>query len=809
MTFDLKSARKRGYEDEKIARFLGQKYDFDIDAAVKSGKSFGHLAEYLSTFDAPTRLEANVPRTPEWAGQHPTAYGMFGGAKAVYETLGRPGLEAAGMVGGGMIGAPVGPVGMAAGGAGGYAIAKKVDEIITNQINRIEGIEDKATIAEETISSLHDLKDGLIMEMVAQAAPVIPIAAYNKIMAPFASRMKPDAIIARDLAKGKGIEYTPAEQTGSRAVGAIEDLVEKSPASGDILRDFRFQKQLQPLMEQRNQLIESGGGLKDINAVGEKIYAEVTDYLQQVEKVKGKRLNQLRRETLAKIGTTQAPDTLGLSIQEIAQTRSIASRQRARDAYNEISGISEIQGKEFIPENMRDFAREEIKRFKGLPKEGAEAATKHLEWAAAERQASSEALAIADAIPPGAERKAFLEAATAGQEQKLSWDAMQAYEDRLTSLIQADNPLRDVQGYSQLSANGRLYHVLRENLRKDMYNIAEATGGDAWAIYRTADTLWKEYASTYKSKTLQALFKASPAKVIKTAIRPGAITEIKTFKNALGPEEFQKVKQGFSNELFKSPELAGSKEIFDPKALQAKLSQYGRATIEEVYGKRMFDELLELAEKGIDFTKIRTGTEFMKTLQKKHSAQIVEAIIDASGKRADTTLFYNLSSLKSALSETSMNSLEQQVIHKMFDINPTSGFVTPQSLVKMYDTHRTTLNWMNKKKANWLGRVVDYARPMSKTAGKAATEAAADASKGSVVSFRLMHLFFIRPVLGTVEAISTVPLAKLYLSKSGMKWLTEGFAVKAGTKRGLVISAKLAQLIAGDVTEELTPQYEE
>ncbi len=805
MGFDLKAARKRGYDDEHLANYLGKKLDFDVGAAVKAGKTHTELAEYLSTFDAPTRLEADVPRTPEWAAQSPNLYGMFGAGKALYEQVARPSIEAGGFLGGAALGAPAGIPGAVGGAASGYAIAKKIDEIITNQINRIEGVRDKSTVAEETVASLHDLKDGLIMEMAGRAAPVIPLSIYNKIAAPFSGKIVPEAELLRNLAKADaGIQYTPAEQTQSRILGAVEGLVKRAPASAEIIQNWRFKNQLQPLLQQREQLIAAGGGQTDIKQLGNKIYIEVTSYLQEVEKVQGKQLNVLRREVLARMGTIASPETLGLTTQEILKTNAVAARQRARNAYNELSDLPDLTDKRFVPERMKEYAQVEIKSTKKLSKSARAAASEDLQWASDQRQIPPEVASQLDALPPGPQKEQIMTEIAQATERKLTWQEMQTYEDHLTAMMKKADPLIDVRGISQLTPEGRIYSNLRRELRIDMEEIAKATGGDVWAQYKTADVLWGDYARVYKSKEIQKLFKSHPERVIDTAIRPGAVTEIKTLKNALGPKGFQEVQEGFTNKLF------GESDIFDPRSLGARINQYGRRTIEEVYGPRAFDKLAEIAKHGLDLTKVRIGSQFLKKLQSKYGNQLLDSIIDASASRkGDTNLFYNLATMKEVLEKPTYDKLENEVIARIFDTDPVSGLVNPQKLVKMFDTHGQTLSFLDKKKTEGLRKVVDYARRIGKSAGELVETPALDVGEGSVVSFRTAHLLLARPKLGFVEAVSTYPLTKLYLSKFGMKWLTEGFKVKAGTRKGLELAAKLAQLFKEDIRNIVAPQMGE
>lgn len=795
MPFDLPAARKRGYDDEHLANYLGKKHNFDVDAAVKAGKTHTQLAEYLSTFDTPTRLEAEPE--PTFAGQ----------ATDVYKQFGSPLVQMGGLVGGGMAGLPAGPLG-AVGGAGlGYGMAKKADEIIINALNRLSGIKDKSSVVEETIESLKDVRDGMMYEMGGQMAPLALTGKYSpirKLMDPMSQPLT-DAQVSRNLADARaGYGFTAAEQTGSSILAGFETIVERAPVSGAIMRDFRFQKQLVPLLQERNNLLAAGGDINQTRAVGNKIHAEVTDYLQNQTKLRGAKLDNMRRKLLIEIGTHGSPDTLGLPLQDMLKGAGDAARQNARNAYEEIGQMPSVTSKEFAPTRMRDWARAELTKRKGMSPSARKVAREDLEWASNRRQLPKELQAQLDDLPPGPQKESIVAEIEEASQRKLTWEKMQAQEDHFSAKIRESDPLRDVENVSQMTPEGRIYYNLRKELRLDMKEIAEEIGGDVWATYNLADKLWGDYARPFKSKYIRDIFKAKPERVIDVAIRPNSITEVKVLKNALGPERFQLAQDIFTNKLI------GPEDVFNPKAMKQRLQKYSHHTVDEVLGKGKFNEYNELAEKGMNFAEIRPTEALMKKLYDKHPGQVVDEIVKASATRkADTMTYYNLIMIKKVLSKPTYARLENQVIERMFDVSQTTGLITPQSLIQAFDSHAQTLSRLDIKKTKQLAFIVDRARRMSASASVLAEKAPIDIAKSSIIAIRQGHLVVMRPKLGIYEMLTTRMFSKLYNSKFGLKWLTEGFKVKARTARGIELAAKLVGVMSEPLAKEIAPQYEE
>ena len=232
MPFDLQAARAAKKTDTQIADYLGSTLGFDVAAARKAGKTDTQIAEYLSTNDrltetakiAPSKSE---PNTPKWAGRYPNLYGVAG---AAYE-VGKPIIEAGGLVLGGMagtVGATPG-VGTLAGAGLGYAGARS----LTSAAGQALGAEQPKTIVQQGRQAIGDIATGATME------------AGGRIL-PYALTMKPQAAppLAADVAsrlavaKKVGTELTPAQATQKPALAYTEEQLRRNILTANKVAKF-------------------------------------------------------------------------------------------------------------------------------------------------------------------------------------------------------------------------------------------------------------------------------------------------------------------------------------------------------------------------------------------------------------------------------------------------------------------------------------------------------------------------------------------------------------------------------------------
>ena len=165
------------------------------------------------------------------------------------------GAGVGGVMGSGWLSVPAAAAGGAIGSATKKAIAKGLG--INNDQAPMEIASDMGTSA--TYSAL------------GQGAGVGLVKGVNKILAPYASKMTPEAIARTELARKFGIELTPAQITQAKSLNFIENGMKNNPMSVDTISKFLDEKQLQPF----SQAIKNMSPTDNADTIGKNIVESI------------------------------------------------------------------------------------------------------------------------------------------------------------------------------------------------------------------------------------------------------------------------------------------------------------------------------------------------------------------------------------------------------------------------------------------------------------------------------------------------------------------------------------------------------
>ena len=155
---------------------------------------------------------------PQWAQENPRLYN----AAQVARQYGAPILEGAGMVGGGLIGAPAGPVG-AVGGAGlGYGMARQ----LVNAADVALGNKPRQELPEQTKEAVKDVLEGATYE--AGGRVLGDVAGVIGKMIPESVKATPEKIASFLRAKEAGYVVPPSQMTPTWGTRALESISGKA-----------------------------------------------------------------------------------------------------------------------------------------------------------------------------------------------------------------------------------------------------------------------------------------------------------------------------------------------------------------------------------------------------------------------------------------------------------------------------------------------------------------------------------------------------------------------------------------------------
>uniref|UniRef100_A0A6M3L9C6 Uncharacterized protein n=1 Tax=viral metagenome TaxID=1070528 RepID=A0A6M3L9C6_9ZZZZ len=730
-----------------------------------------------------------IERVPEWGRESPALYGFYGAGKAVWEQAVKPTAQAGGMVAGNIVGAPSGPVGIAAGGTLGYGIVKKITDIVDAQIQSFEGAPRQTSIKKEALKSLYDIKDGLEAEMLGQSAGRLAENVFNVVGAPFASKQSLADMEVLGAAKDRGIHMTPTEARTSKSLAQVEALLEKVFGSSDVIVDTRLYKQIEPLTQRLKVLKGQGASIDEINEIGKKIYGEITEYLKKQENITADALNYTRAKIMSKLGSADSLYEIGLSQKDLIRAKSISASEKATEAYKTVGELlpDGVGAELYETPSLAKTANEILSEYKGAAGIDKKLLNK-LQWAAKETVIPPSAKKQLDGLPSDL-RDQILDSLGDEIRVKRSWQTLQTERAELRDLIEAETAIKSAMPGArfQMTNTGRQYTKLKKAIDKELESIAESTGGEAWEQFQLANAMYGEMADVYKSKTIRSVLKANPEKVVDTVFKPNGITEIQTVKKVLSAGEFGELRSGITNRLLEV-DKGGA---FDPKALKKQLARYGDGVLKEIYGETTLKELKAVAEKGISLTEKTPHTQFLKTLTNKDPETIVDAIIGApEAKLNSNNLHANLMRIKQVVTPETFKQVDDLLFEKLMQKHSETGLVKPQSFAKMVDKYARTLKVLNPVKYNELKVLSDIARRFERAERVAGNPSG---TGGTIIGW----LMYKSPVMGATMSITSRQLAKIYTSEFGLKWLTAGYKFPEGSKKGIEAAVKLTKLLYG------------
>jgi len=799
--FDYEAARKQGHSDEKILMHLVDKHatsgkTFDVEGAMKQGYTTEALIEHLSSFQPPEKLESNIPK---WGQERPELFKAFQVGKDVL----RPVAEGTGaQIGATIGGAAAGPWGMLAGGTLGYGISKKTMDLTDRYINKFEKNKLPPTnLQKEMMQSLYDLREGATYETIGQSAGNVLPRSIEFVSAPFHKRMTPAAKYVLKEAEKAGIRMTAHEVTEAKSLGLAESLMEKIWGSTDIIRDFRLKSQLQPLENELNRLLVKGGSKESVETVGQKIWDETTNYLVNEKKVEGDLLNALRTKMIAKLGSDQSFTGLGMEGKELLKARVQLLRDRKNELYKSIGQVMPEGG--FETKNLAAEAKAILAKQKGLPKGSLDNELKMwLGWAAKTRNISPKLQKTLDGLPADV-RKSVLNDLKDEIKVTRNWDTMQEATKSMEAIMRQDDPMRYTGLKGQMSPKGWIASRLKNAIRSDMRAAAKQSP-EALENLKVADAFYGDYARVVKSDLIKKLVKTDAGKLVDVAFRPNATEEIKLLKEALGPEGFLRLRQGFMNKLTGIDKHA----VYDPNYFRRNIIKYGDETLNAIFGKSNTKELRKIASDGLDLTIHKPSRNYFKGIVEHDPDFIVDKIIGApESKLQSNILAHNLKRIKQVVDEKTFNELGDKFAEKLFTLHQDTGLIRPKTFVKMVDKYneRVLKKFFPHEKVEQLKKLANIGRRL-----QAAEEVAGNPSGTgqTLIAWGMFRMIMSAPKKISTAVITFTPkqLAKLYTSKFGLKWLTEGFRLPSSSKKATVYASRIMAIIGGKQIKEMNQE---
>lgn len=830
MPFDIEAARKY-YNDEEILNGLSSKYNFDLEKARSSGWSDKDILNHLSNYKGDTEAETLRETTygagfaldmataakdyfeklksvkgetyypaenvfPPGSGVYPSTpqnrQMLKDLAAGTYKHGGREAILFSGLMAGGAIGSGSGPVGTVAGAGLGYAQTKKAVEIAENFVKKLSGEQvDYKDLKGESIATLNDFIEGANIEMGGQVVGKVATGVINKIFAPKASRMTPSRTAMRDLSREQGIELSPAAVTESKQYGLIEMMMEKSPSSADVVNDWIFKKQINPLMLQREQLLSKGNmTAAQLTDISKNIHKEVTNYLKTRTNLKGAGLERLRGRVMARLGTDESAYNVGMSVQEKIAYNSERVRVQKDEMYSKVG--------EYLPEgdfetpNLNAVAKKLIAETKKLP----EKAPTWLNWSTGEVGIKPKLMKQLESLPAQVREEILAQMKAEAPDlftRRLDWSDMQAARRILGDRARGEN-LSAKKGMNialQTTPEGRIYYALKQALEKDMRLIAESSGSKAKETLDLADAFFKENVQgVFRADVIRKIAASDPGKVIDVAFKPNAIRDLNIVKKALGRNQFLELRNGFTKRILGEGE-------FDSKFLKRNLNRYGNDFLSNVYLKPELDYLNKIAKQGENLLSVKLPSDkIIKTIGNTYPDTVADAVIGAIEAKPQSHIVYrNVKALRRVLSQEQFEGLGDLFMSKLFRLNQTSDLLSPVTFAKTvskYDQRGVLRSFFPYQKVEQLRNLAEVGKQLNYV------EAVAGNPSGTgqtIMTWGSLGMMFRNPVKGTMIVITPRLMSKFWYSDFGIKYLTDGFKLPASSEAGMALATKISLIL--------------
>lgn len=791
--------------DKQFVDSFHSKYYSDMDKDVFYAK-IGFKDTETKNIPDDKRLIGTEPPPPEWAGQYPNLYGMYGAGREVYKTL-KPTIEALGMYGGGVVGAGSGFLGGAGlgaipGGAAGAALGYGIARNATGLADQLFGIgrEENASMGNVIKATAKDMAIG------ALGGPPPAKKAFQAVPS-----------------KVGGITLTPAEAVGNApTLAQIESLGEQIPFSSDIFMKWRTDNQLGPLIALRNKYLEKGmESAPRAEELGLRIRDLVTKRITDYTKGKVKVTEDLKNKVLAELGAKDSIETLGAEAKAILEKNSAIARDRKNELYAAVDDV--------IPQGELPFtsyqaeAKKNLDEFSKLPTTSGEL-KKVLRWGSGNQPDAAEMKLLEEisAYPKDVQAKIMDQLGITDSSTVVKdWKTMQSHRRELSNLIkQNDESIKKnnpaLKG--QLSEEGLVYKRLRNALDEDMKRIAEESGGDVLEKFNLAQAFYsKEYSPVWKNKVIKDMAYKRPSDLVDIAIKPGSTTEVDLARKALGDLEFDKtVKRAFTNKLFRQ----GDDIPWNPQKLQKDIANYGDETLLRVYTPDELENIKIAAKTGRMFLeKEMPRRGFLEEIAKTSPNVIVDSIVGSVERTPSSkNLLNNVSAVLPWLPDKEKAGLRLEILEKVFKVNNYTKYVEPKTTAKNIENYDRVLKLvLDKKELAELKEFTEAGRLMARAQMMAANPSG---TAKNVISFGTMGELLFKPIeylsQGEVakaagqfasavgsKVIGARTLAQIYLSPKGRNTIMKAMVTPRYTTEGMNL-AKQISLVLGN--EELDNQ---
>lgn len=708
----------------------------------------------------------------------------------------RPLLETGGLVGGGMIGAPVAPpYGAVAGGSLGYALG----DAASSFLERMAGERPPVASLEQALSEAgRSVTGGSALELGARAVSRVAGKLVSKIASPFSEQYQGVNRTLDEMAQSKGITLDPHEVLQNRPLALGHKVLENIPFTSGVIQRKELGK-LTALTTEWNRLREATG-TKDrqrMGEIGQRIQDTIEKKLDQIGMRQGDIREQARDTILRDIGSPLTYRELG----EQTQAAIIQHHQGLKDLENVAWDYARagIPAGEVVQTNALKQEANSIKKdYENIPSFLDEPLLRQLNDVSGSGNKKYDALVTAanEQIPAGLPtevRTKLLQEMTQGEKPGWSVDNLLKLRSELSNNIQAHHTglQRGDATKGGADAYGRVYTRLLKAVDADLKAFGEKSGSDIADRFAMARAASGERLSFFNPKDHPAVTKAimsDPATLANTLIKPGTAAGYTSLKQLVGNEAIQPVKQALTNQLMN----VGGKEGEGLAGLRSRLDRLGSQTISEVYTPAEAQQLYDLANRANWSAHSPIGNPFFRELVKSAPSTVAPTILEHPDLTSKVIRQFPAmrASLRSAFVE---------------GIKPNESAPFPTTMLKHLNAYPAEVQQQLFSRDE-IKDFYNLAHIVDRTKSTVALAENPSGTAQNLVTFTTGGAVLKHPITMAPTVMTTQMIAKLYESKLGRKFLLEGLVTPIDSPKSVYLGTQILGVAGVDIGRDTATQ---
>lgn len=752
-------------------------------------------------------------------------------ASSLYTPVLKYGGMAAGAAAGDIAGGGITPAALATvpalaglGYAAGANLSDYLDSLIgLKKKTDFFGIPSKEQVTSNIQETAQRIKEGAETELGGRIGGAAISAGLSATMtgARVLATKGPEYIAAiRETAQKLGINLTPAEIVGSRALSMMEHILDNLPWTSGIIQRYRL-GEMQKLNGLRDKLIEEGGSSQTIEELGIQVKNLADKFSQKIGLVNKEAQVAMKNRLLEKLGSRATYEDLDISAKEAVQRHQQELSDQVSSAYSGIGKkVDDIIGPQgATPQNTIQAAKKVIAEQESVAPGARNSALLNVAKSLVQDQSSvpSEVAQMYATATP--QIKASLEA----QFPELLNPSIQKTYQSLDNNIKALNikkyeQVNNQAGAYQISNAGRQWDDLIQAMKQDRNAMAVATGDSELAkAHETADILFQKKLALFKDPAFKAINNKYPGAIAKTILESGSPELIDRYQSLVGPELANKAKDRLTNDILG----LGKDETVVGDSIRKKIADLGTGAT-SIYSSQELQHFQDIAN-AVD---LREGyTE--KLLKNPLFKQIITKGETVPEKLAGNIITPNnigrAKVMERYVGKEGVKKIADAWLPQLLATNQATGDFRPQTFAKTFDEYGydTIESWYGKDFANKLKEVATVGRQLggaeslagnpsgtgrfmisyyetkklASQIGKAVTGLAGGAGGAGALG--------LHPALALggdgALILGSRQLAKLYLSPAGRKLFVDGLMTPLAAKESGAISGKILSIIGNEL----------